>query len=136
MGPFFYLGTVGGPFRPYASACGDRFRLCAFYWCRGFGTKRLGTRAFPFAGRHRNWWGVGTCWHLRGGGMARGSAQNGRGILANRVLLRIFYRRGAELYSWRAIWVASGVSMRSLARTCFIAYFPTGKRARAMEATD
>ena len=110
MRSFFHLGTFGGPLRSYPRTCGDGFCLCAFHRCGSSCTKRLGTRGLPVSGRNWNRRRMGACRNLCSGGVARRPTQNGGGLFANRILLRILvaaalnYTVGAR-FGWRAMFL-------------------------------
>ncbi len=78
---------------------------------------------------------VGDGRHLRRRSVARRSAQDGRGIPADGLLLRLLLRRGAQFYGRRALRLARDVPLRIRAGDRLRAHAAPRERARALEAT-
>ena len=112
LGAVLHLGPHCRPVWPDQGPGRDHLHVRHLHRAFGRGAKRLGVSHFPFHRGRRDRRRMGAGGDLRGRGMARGPAQDGRGILAHRLLHRLFSGGGAELHDRRALRVARDVPDR------------------------
>ena len=72
----------------------------------------LATRRLPLPCRHRHRRRMGDGRHLCRRGLAGGPPQDGRGLPADRLLLRLLPGRRAQLHGWRELRLAGDVPLR------------------------
>lgn len=109
LGHVLHMGTARRSLWTNQGAGGHDLHIRDFHGpCRDFSQRvGVGHLSLHRGSRHRR--GMGARRHLRGGSVAGGSSQDGRGLSANGVLRGLLPGRGAELHNWRALRLACNV---------------------------
>ena len=129
----FLWGPIADRFGRTRALAATILVYALFTGAAAFATNVWELGVFRFPRRDRRWRRVGDGRHVRRRGVAGGPAKDGRGLSADRILLRFLHRRRAQLHGRRALRLAGDVSLRLRPRRRLDPHAAKGERAGTME---